>query len=65
MVKVVKVAIACDKGNVSEYFGFCEEFAIYEIEENRIKNREVLKNPCHIPGFLPKFLKEKNLDVII
>lgn len=62
---MVKVAIACDKGNVSEHFGFCEEFIIYEIEENKIKNREVLKNPGHTPGFLPKFLKEKNIDVVI
>jgi len=62
---MVKVAIASDKGNVSEHFGFCEEFIIYEIEENKIKNREVLKNPGHTPGFLPKFLKEKNIDVVI
>ena len=62
---MVKVAIACDEGNVSEHFGFCEEFVIYEIEENKIKKREVLKNPGHIPGFLPKFLKEKNVDVVI
>jgi predicted Fe-Mo cluster-binding NifX family protein len=62
---MVRVAIACDKGNVSEHFGFCEEFVVYEIEENKIKNREVLKNPGHIPGFLPKFLKEKNVDVVI
>jgi predicted Fe-Mo cluster-binding NifX family protein len=62
---MVRVAIACDKGNVSEHFGHCEEFVIYEIEENKIKSREVLKNPGHIPGFLPKFLKEKNVDVVI
>jgi len=63
--KMVKVAIASDKGNVSEHFGFCEDFIIYEIEGNKIKNREVLKNPGHIPGFLPKFLKEKNVGVVI
>lgn len=65
MGKMVKVAIACDKGNVSEHFGFCEEFIIYEIEGNKIKNREVLKSPGHTPGFLPKFLKENNVDVVI
>ena len=56
---MVKVAIACDKGNVSEHFGFCEEFIIYEIEGKEIKRREIVKNPSHIPSFLPKFLKEK------
>ena len=61
----MRVAIACDEGNVSEHFGHCKEFIIYEIEENKIKNREVLKNPGHVPGFLPKFLKEKNVDVVI
>ena len=35
---MVKVTIACDEGNVSDHFGFCEEFIIYKIEENKIKN---------------------------
>jgi len=38
---------------------------LFMIEGNKIKNREVLKNPGHVPGFLPKFLKEKNVDVVI
>jgi len=62
---MVRVAIACDKGNVSQHFGHCEEFVIYEIEGKEIKRREIVKNPGHIPGFLPKFLKGKNVDVVI
>jgi len=39
---MVGVAIACEKGSVSEHFGFCEEFVVYEIEENKVKNTTVL-----------------------
>jgi|LGVF01.2.fsa_nt_gb predicted Fe-Mo cluster-binding NifX family protein len=61
----MKIAIASEGINVSGHFGHCEGFLVYEVENNEIKGKEFLKNPGHKPGFLPKFLKEQNVNVIV
>lgn len=61
----MKIAVARDKNMVSAHFGHCEGFDIYNISENTIADRTFLANPGHRPGFLPVFLKENGVDVII
>lgn len=61
----MKIAIADDKGNVSEHFGYCEGFRMYEIEEGKPSETDYVENPGHRPGFLPEFLKEQGINVII
>ncbi|MTI70879.1 MAG: dinitrogenase iron-molybdenum cofactor [Firmicutes bacterium] len=61
----MKIAIASDGKNVSGHFGHCKGFEIIEVENSDIKSKNFLENPGHKPGFLPKFLSEKNIDVII
>lgn len=61
----MKVAIAVDKGKVSAHFGRCEEFVLLEIEDSKVISKKMIKNPGHKPGFLPQFLKELKVDVII
>lgn len=61
----MKIAIATDNKKVSGHFGHCQGFTMYEVEEDRVLNNEFIENPGHRPGFLPRFLKEKNADVII
>ena len=61
----MKIAIAADGNLVSGHFGHCEGFKVYELEENKIINDEFIPNPGHRPGFLPVFLKEKGIDIII
>jgi len=61
----MKIAISTDLERVSEHFGRCPEFTIIEIEDNKIKNKKVIKNPGHMTGFLPKFLKEKGVSYVI
>ena len=61
----MKIAIATDSGNVSEHFGRCLEFTIVEIENKRVIKKEIIKNPGHATGFLPKFFKERKVDYII
>lgn len=60
-----KVAISRDGDFVSGHFGHCEGFEVFEINEKEISSREFLPNPGHKPGFLPKYLAEKKVDVII
>lgn len=60
-----KIAVASDNGMVSEHFGHCESFMIFDIENNKIANSETIANPGHRPGFLPNFLADRGVNVII
>ena len=61
----MKIAIANNDNMCTEHFGHCEGFKIYELENGKIINEDFIKNPGHKPGFLPMFLKEKGINVII
>ena len=61
----MKIAISTDLGKVSEHFGRCPEFTLVEIENNKIKNKEIIKNPGHETGFLPKYFREQGVKCII
>lgn len=61
----MKIAIASEGKQVSGHFGHCEGFTIYEIEKAQVVNKNFVENPGHRPGYLPLFLKEKDIDVII
>lgn len=62
---MMKIAIAKDGNNVSGHFGHCEGFETLEIEGKDVLKREFLPNPGHRPGFLPKYLSEQNINIII
>lgn len=61
----MKIAIATDKGAVSEHFGHCEGFTIYEVENNKVVSTDFKPNPGHVPGYLPNFLNDQGVKVII
>jgi predicted Fe-Mo cluster-binding NifX family protein len=61
----MKIAVAVDGNSVSEHFGHCEGFKLYEVENKEIKSQDFIPNPGHKPGFLPRFLSEKGVNVII
>lgn len=61
----MRVALAIDNNMITEHFGHCDHFVVYEVQEKEIKDSEILKNPPHQKGFLPKFLKENDIDVVI
>lgn len=61
----MKIAVSTEGKNVSGHFGFCEGFTIYEVEEGKALNKDFVSNPGHKPGYLPVFLKELNVNVII
>lgn len=61
----MKIAIAKDGNVVSGHFGHCEGFEVFNVEGKEIKGREFLQNPGHKPGFLPKYIAEKGIDLII
>jgi predicted Fe-Mo cluster-binding NifX family protein len=61
----MKVAIATDQGYVSAHFGRCPAYTIYDIADGEIRQREDIENPGHQPGFLPQYLAERGVNVII
>lgn len=61
----MKIAIASIQDQVCEHFGYCESFTVYDVENEQIINKTKLVNPGHRPGFLPAFLSEHGINVII
>jgi predicted Fe-Mo cluster-binding NifX family protein len=61
----MKIAFASENGSVAGHFGHCPEFTIFDVAEKRIKERKVIPNPGHQPGFLPRFLGDLGVNHII
>ncbi|ODA40858.1 NifB/NifX family molybdenum-iron cluster-binding protein [Desulfosporosinus sp. BG] len=61
----MKIAVASKNGMVTEHFGYCENFNIFEAENNKIVKSESIPNPGHKPGFLPNYLNDMGVNVII
>ncbi|MGE4485106.1 MAG: iron-sulfur cluster carrier protein MrpORP [Oscillospiraceae bacterium] len=63
--EMMKIAVASEGKNVTEHFGHCVNFNLYDIENGKIVNEESIQNPGHKPGFLPNFLADHGVNVII
>ena len=61
----MKIAVASEGKMVAGHFGHCEGFNIFTVEENKISSREFVQNPGHRPGFLPNYLNDLGVNVII
>ena len=62
---MIRIAVAAEGGRVTEHFGHCVNFMIYDIENGKIINEESVPNPGHKPGFLPNFLADRGVKVIV
>jgi len=65
--KKMRIAIPLTQGKLSLHFGHCDQFAIFDVDDNisKVINRKDAAPPAHAPGVLPKWLHEKNVSVII
>ena len=59
------VSIAREGNVVSQHFGHCEGFEVFNIDGSQIKDRKFYPNPGHKPGFLPNYLNDLGVRVII
>ena len=57
----MKIAVASEGKNVTEHFGHCINFNIYDAENGEIVKGESVPNPGHRPGFLPNFLADRGV----
>ena len=62
---MIKIAVASENETVTEHFGHCINFNIFETENYEILKQESIPNPGHKPGFLPNFLNDMGVNVII
>ncbi|MCE5196171.1 MAG: P-loop NTPase [Negativicutes bacterium] len=63
--EMMRIAIAGEGKNVTEHFGHCVNFLVYDVENGKIIKEEAIPNPGHKPGFLPNFLADRGVKVII
>ena len=61
----MRIAVAKEGNMISEHFGHCKQFVIYDVEGTKIAKETIVDNPGHQPGFLPVFLKEKGVTEVI
>lgn len=63
--EMMRIAIAGEGKKVTEHFGHCEAFLVFDVENGKIVKEETLPNPGHKPGFLPNYLADRGVNVII
>lgn len=62
---MMRIATPCNGTEIWGHFGHCETFRIYDVENGSIVKEECIPNPGHRPGFLPNFLADMGVEVII
>lgn len=61
----MKIAVASEGKIVTGHFGHCQNFNIYDTNKNEIVKSTSVPNPGHKPGFLPNYLNDLGVNVII
>ncbi len=61
----MKIAVASEGKSVAQHFGHCEGFNVYTVEAGKVTSSEFFQNPGHRPGFLPNYLNDLGVNVII
>ena len=61
----MKIAVTYENGEVFRHFGRTEQFKISDVEENRIKNAEIVSTGGQGHGALAGFLKERGVAALI
>ncbi|MGI6727068.1 MAG: NifB/NifX family molybdenum-iron cluster-binding protein [Anaerovoracaceae bacterium] len=60
----MKIAVASEGAAVAGHFGHCSDFNFFTIADGKIANSERISNPGGC-GYLPTFLKEQGVNVVI
>ncbi len=52
-------------GRFSSHFGHCDQFAMIQVEDNKIVKTNFVDSPEHQQGSYPAWLKEQGANVVI
>ena len=63
----MRFAVPVVEDKVAAHFGHCSHFAVFDVDEatKAIVKREDIPSPGHQPGFLPAWLAEEGVSVVI
>jgi ATP-binding protein involved in chromosome partitioning len=63
----MRYAVPVSGGVLSSHFGHCEQFAFFDVDEQKkeIRRKEYVPSPEHQPGLLPAWLAEQGASVVI
>jgi predicted Fe-Mo cluster-binding NifX family protein len=61
----MKIAVPSIGANVCQHFGHCENFNLFETENGKIVTETSVPNPGHRPGYLPNFLADQGVNLVI
>ncbi len=62
----MKIAIPTAQGQLAMHFGHCASFTIVTLDaDNNISATEDVEAPTHEPGLLPRWLGEREVNLII
>lgn len=63
----MRFAIPLSGGVLSPHFGHCEQFALIDVDATRksILRKQIVASPGHQPGFLPVWLAEQGVSVVL
>jgi predicted Fe-Mo cluster-binding NifX family protein len=63
----MKYAVPVSNGMLSQHFGHCEHFAIFEVDgkSKKITGKKLVASPAHQPGLLPEWLARQGVAAVI
>ena len=63
----MRYAVPVTDGKLAAHFGHCSHFALIDVDDETmtIEKKEIIASPGHQPGFLPAWLAEEGVSVVI
>lgn len=61
----MRIAIATEGSVVCQHFGHTPHFTFVDITDGKETERQVLPNPGHVPGALPRWMNEMQVNTVI
>ncbi len=67
VIRKLRIAVPVASQKLSPHFGHCDQFYIFDVDEEKrsILKMDVLDSPPHQPGMLPRWLKNKDVNIVI
>ena len=62
---IMRVAVTYENGQIFQHFGHTEQFKVYDLEDNKIVNTQVVDTNGQGHGALAGFLNSADIDVLI
>lgn len=61
----MRIAVTYEDGKIFQHFGHTEYFKLYDIEDNKVVNEQVVDTNGQGHGALSEFLRQAEVDILI